>query len=316
MDIHLVTGFLGAGKTTYIRKFSRWLRDNGQRCAIVENEFGAANVDSAMLSETGADVMELTGGCICCGLKVNFHDLLLALAESGKFDCVIVEPSGIFNMDDFFEVAMSPKLKSVSRIASVITIFSPDNAFSSENIDFSDEEAEKVICAELHSTGLVLVSKTSAEDKSTHDKVKTYIGNLFDKYAVKGMTAGIPEIVMKDWDYISVEDFLKFSSACPVMRAHQNNVLKHALLFNSYMIEPTREIEIETLNAILAKIMAGECGFVYRVKGYVKSTDAGAIEINCADASVSTKKTIFTGRPQINIIGKRFDRKKLNSFFR
>jgi Putative GTPases (G3E family) len=308
MKIHLVTGFLGAGKTTYIRKLSRWLAANGQRCAIVENEFGAANVDSAMLSDTDAEILELSGGCICCGLKVNFHDLLISLARSGAFDCVIVEPSGIFNMDDFFEVANSPALSAVSEIGSVITVFSPENA------DFTDEEAEKVLYAELHSTGLVLVSKASA-DGAAHDKVNAYIGGLFAKYASDDAVNGVPEIVLKDWNTLTDTDLARFSSARPVMRAHQNNVLAHALLFNSYMIEPARAFDIDSLNAILARIMSGECGYVYRVKGYVKSTGAGTIEINCADASVAARTSDFDGRPQINIIGKRFDRKKISAMF-
>lgn len=97
--VDLVTGFLGAGKTTLIARYGDWLNQKGVRFAVIENEFGAAGVDTAILSERFGNVQELAGGCICCTLKVGFHALLTQLA--GQCDRVIVEPSGLFSMDAF-----------------------------------------------------------------------------------------------------------------------------------------------------------------------------------------------------------------------
>ena len=110
--IDLVTGFLGAGKTTFIERYVTALERAGVRCAVVENEFGAAGVDGAMLRAAGRDVRELTGGCICCGLKVGFHDLLRELAAAGRVDRIVVEPSGIFDPDDYFDVVESPAVRA------------------------------------------------------------------------------------------------------------------------------------------------------------------------------------------------------------
>ena len=98
MKLDLVTGFLGAGKTTLISRFCRYFTGQGWRFGVVENEFGAAGVDSAILREVFGEVRELSGGCICCTLKSGFYTLLEELSHT--CDRVIVEPSGLYNLDD------------------------------------------------------------------------------------------------------------------------------------------------------------------------------------------------------------------------
>ena len=71
VPVDLITGFLGAGKTTFLQKYTDYLARQGIRFAVVENEFGAAGVDTAALQAGGQPhaVYELTGGCICCTLS-------------------------------------------------------------------------------------------------------------------------------------------------------------------------------------------------------------------------------------------------------
>ena len=104
VPVDLITGFLGAGKTTFLQKYTDYLARQGIRFAVVENEFGAAGVDTAALQAGGQPhaVYELTGGCICCTLKQSFHEMLSGLA--GRYARILVEPSGLFNLDDFNEV--------------------------------------------------------------------------------------------------------------------------------------------------------------------------------------------------------------------
>lgn len=81
--IDLINGFLGSGKTTFIHRYLPWLTARGERVAVIENEFGTAGMDTAILSQTGVQVRELSGGCVCCGQKVNFYRLLRELCASG-----------------------------------------------------------------------------------------------------------------------------------------------------------------------------------------------------------------------------------------
>ena len=122
----MVTGFLGAGKTSFIKLYARWLEKNGVRYAIIENEFGMSGIDSSILRNSCGDVTELSGGCICCGLKVNFYSLLQELAGNGNYDRIIVEPSGIFNLDDFLDVINSLSEKNILELGTIITVAEPE----------------------------------------------------------------------------------------------------------------------------------------------------------------------------------------------
>ena len=103
--IDLITGILGAGKTTFIRKYAANLLAQGKKIAILENDFGAVNVDRMMLQDLQSDrcKVEMISGCNdpTCH-KRRFKTQLIALGMQ-QFDRVILEPSGIFDMDEFFD---------------------------------------------------------------------------------------------------------------------------------------------------------------------------------------------------------------------
>ena len=106
--IDLVTGILGSGKTTFILGYARYLLKKGLRIAILENDFGAVNVDMLMLQELKCDNCQLemvAGGCDADCHRRRFKTQLIALGMQ-HFDRVIVEPSGIFDMDEFFDILL------------------------------------------------------------------------------------------------------------------------------------------------------------------------------------------------------------------
>lgn len=93
MKILVVSGFLGAGKTTFIREFVHRIRRD---CAIVENEYGEIGVDGQVLSEgEGLTVREVSEGCICCSAKTDFAASVLTIANTLDPEVLIVEPSGV-----------------------------------------------------------------------------------------------------------------------------------------------------------------------------------------------------------------------------
>ena len=104
--LDVITGFLGAGKTTFLEHYTRHLRETGVSFCIIENEFGRAGVDGAQLRQSGARVRELSGGCVCCALKVPLHALIEEL--TGEVDRILLEPSGLFNGDDLMDILNTP----------------------------------------------------------------------------------------------------------------------------------------------------------------------------------------------------------------
>jgi cobalamin biosynthesis protein CobW len=91
----VVSGFLGSGKTTLVRHLLADAQRGGLRAAVVSNEFGELGIDGALLSRTGDDYVELSGGCVCCRLSDELVETLQMLRERANPDLVIVETSGV-----------------------------------------------------------------------------------------------------------------------------------------------------------------------------------------------------------------------------
>ena len=119
IKIDLITGFLGSGKTTFIRKYVEYLIKNGERVGILENDYGAVNVDMMLLSDLrgpSCEIEMIAGGC-CYDCHVRrFKTKLISMAMSG-YTRVIVEPSGIFDTDEFFEAALKPSYEKIEKLS-------------------------------------------------------------------------------------------------------------------------------------------------------------------------------------------------------
>ena len=99
VKVDVISGFLGAGKTTLIKKlFSA--RMGKERIALIENEFGEIGIDGSFLKESGVKIKEINSGCICCSLVGNFEKSLKEMIDTYKPDRIIIEPSGVGKLSD------------------------------------------------------------------------------------------------------------------------------------------------------------------------------------------------------------------------
>ena len=93
MKILIISGFLGAGKTTFIKEMSRKVQRD---FVVMENEYGETNMDSAFLKgQENLNIWELTEGCICCSTKSDFASSILTIANTLDPEYLIVEPTGV-----------------------------------------------------------------------------------------------------------------------------------------------------------------------------------------------------------------------------
>lgn len=292
--IDLITGFLGAGKTTFITEYAAFCRRQGERVAVVENEFGEAGVDAGILCDAGVDVEQLAGGCICCTQKVGFHDVLVRLA--GEYDRLLVEPSGIFDIDDFWEVVRSPAVRKAARVESVICIADPQLLSSLEG------DAETVMARQLAGASAVVMSKTQCLSADAAEAVP----DLLRRYC-----SGLEEdrICMKPWDAWTDGDFARIRRLSLPENDRPRIRMDHSTLFMSTTLE-VRVRDADTLRHALGRLMAGECGRILRIKGRVSLATGACLWVNCTAREISLSPA-EDGDARLNIIGQGLRRKIL-----
>ena len=124
ITIDLITGFLGSGKTTFIEKYARWLVAKGERVCILENDYGAINIDRVLLQDLLGPNCELemvVGGDGAEAHQRRFRTKLISMAMLG-YTRVLVEPSGIYDIDEFFDSLYEEPLDRWYEVGSVLTI--------------------------------------------------------------------------------------------------------------------------------------------------------------------------------------------------
>lgn len=120
-EIFIVSGFLGAGKTTLIQK---WLREGALqgKVAIVENDFGEVGIDAALLRSGAVHVTELSAGCICCSLSGDFVRALEDLITRYAPDTILIEPSGVGMLSDVKTACIHPRIEPLARMVRAVTV--------------------------------------------------------------------------------------------------------------------------------------------------------------------------------------------------
>ena len=171
VKIDLITGFLGSGKTTFIKNYAKHLIDKGDNIGILENDYGAVNVDMMLLKDLEGEKCELemiAGGCDADCHRRRFRTKLIAMGMCG-YDRVIVEPSGIYDVDEFFDVLRDDPIDRWYEIGNVITVV--DAKLES---DLSDE-ADYLLASEAANAGCIVLSRSQ---EATEEEIKNTIEHL------------------------------------------------------------------------------------------------------------------------------------------
>ena len=119
--IDIISGFLGAGKTTFIKKLLQEAI-SGEQVVLIENEFGEIGIDGGFLKDSGIEIREMNSGCICCSLVGDFGKSLSEVLTKYKPDRIIIEPSGVGKLSDVMKAVIDVSADMEVALNSAVTI--------------------------------------------------------------------------------------------------------------------------------------------------------------------------------------------------
>ena len=193
--IDIFSGFLGAGKTTLIKKLITEAFA-GQQVVLIENEFGEIGIDGGFLKESGIQINELNAGCICCSLVGDFRAALQQVVEQYHPDRIVIEPSGVGKLSDVTRAVegvaehLDVQLNSFVTVADVNKVKMYMKNFG----EFYDDQISHASC--------ILLSRTQT---ASEEKIAAAVAMLREK----NPTA---TIVTTAWDHLTGEQILKAMS--------------------------------------------------------------------------------------------------------
>ena len=119
--IDIVSGFLGAGKTTLIKKLLKEAL-NGTRVVLIENEFGQIGIDGGFLKDSGIEIREMNSGCICCSLVGDFGSSLQEVLSAYQPERILIEPSGVGKLSDVMKAVKGVKTENEVQLNSAVAV--------------------------------------------------------------------------------------------------------------------------------------------------------------------------------------------------
>ena len=164
-QIDIISGFLGAGKTTFIQKL---LQESlkGENVVLIENEFGEIGIDSGFLKNSGIEIREMNQGCICCSLVGDFETSLKEVIETYKPDRILIEPSGVGKLSDILSAVKTVSANLPVHLDGAVTVVDSTKAklYNKNFGEFFDDQIR-------YATSIVL----SRTDIATEEKVEEAI---------------------------------------------------------------------------------------------------------------------------------------------
>ena len=212
VQVDLITGFLGAGKTTFLRRYAAWWAGQDVKVCVLENDFGAVNVDAMLLQDLEAQGVELetiSGGCDCDTHQRRMRTKLISMAMRG-FGRVIVEPSGIFDVDEFFDVLRDEPLDRWYQLGNVIAIV---DALLPEELS---PQAEYILASESAWAGSVLLSRCQLASDAQKQGAEAHLARALEACKCS-RKFGPEEIIAKDWADLTGDDIASWRFSTPMI---------------------------------------------------------------------------------------------------
>jgi G3E family GTPase len=300
-DIYIISGFLGAGKTTLIQKLlAEALRE--EKVVIVENDFGDVGIDAALLREVGAEVAEISAGCICCTLSGDLVKTLKKLIARYEPDRLIIEPSGVGMLSDIAAACGDEGLRPIAGLRRSLTVVDASRCRSYLD-NFGGFFADQIKNADT-----VLFSHLDAPGCDA-DASRALVSEL---------NAGA-DILCGPWPLIDAKALLTPATPAGIRaddgHCHDGHGLHADEAFDTVTIRTELVFSPEDLRARALRIEECAGGTVLRAKGILRGT-GGYLNLQYLPGDASIEPCAGAGGPDsLCVIGRGLDGPALAALF-
>lgn len=252
----IISGYLGAGKTTLINRLLA--EDHGLRLMVIVNDFGAINIDAALIDSEGDGTIALTNGCVCCTMDSDlFMALDAVLARDPRPDHLVIETSGIADPAAIANAVISePDLA----YGGIVTLVDADNI----DILLADPLIAPQVSQQIATADLVLLNKTDTADPALIDRLTT-------------LGARSPALIDRQAPLAEL-----LFDVLPLPRGR--SVAPHPA-YASWQHESDRVLD----RAVLGEMLAARPEGLYRLKGFIR-TDDGGYEVHVVGKHVHARR--------------------------
>lgn len=285
MKILVISGFLGAGKTTFIKEL---IKKTERDFCILENEFGAINIDSTDLKESNdkLNIYELTEGCICCSSKGEFASSVLSIANTIDPDYLIIEPTGVGYLSSI--------LKNLKKVAyEKIEIIEPITIVDGQYI-LNHPSFNECLVDQIENSNCIFISKLENYDKEDKELVYKKIKEI-NKNA---------NVYIEHYSTFNKEFFFNL-----LMSENEINIKEKNLNINRLEEFGLKDFVIHnelTLITLLEDITRGLYGNIIRAKGYAK-LGSRTLRFDLVDQIYNITESDFKDS-EVVFIGKNIDK--------
>jgi len=337
--IDIVSGFLGAGKTTFIKRVLEIVKN--EKTVLIENEFGEVGIDGGFLEDSGIEIKEMNSGCICCSLVGDFTSSLKEILEKYEPQRVIIEPSGVGKLSDVMKAVelVESKLKiepgkSVTVVdASKCKMYAKNfGEFFNNQIQYADiivlsrtdiadekKQAKAVeIVREINPTAKIITTPLKQLDneqifeilEKDTDLAKEMIEEEKNKYHEHGESCGCGHHEGHEHHHHE-EHHHEHGEGCGCGHHHADEV------FESWGKEQIERLSRQKLEDILEKLSeSSEYGVVLRAKGMIELDDNtwAYFDLVPGEMELRDGKACYTSKACV--IGANLEKEKLEELFK
>ncbi len=290
MKILIVSGFLGAGKTTFIKALAK---HTGKEFAILENEYGAAGIDKDRLETELAsgtvNIWEMTEGCICCSAKGDFALSVLSIANAVDPEYLVIEPTGVGKLGNIVE-----NLKQIEYDR--ITLLAPVTVVDIHSYRRYLQEYPELYQNQIAEAGTILVSKT--EQASAEEKQQIFSALRSINPTAQIITDHYSHLPPDEWLHLLEKGRDGFLHRSPSSEASADS----EQLPDSFTLKHVHMRSPESLFLFLEDLIRGHFGNIFRAKGQLPAgntwlqfdvADSRYCVISCEPAADS--EVVFIG---------------------